>query len=359
MRTQWHNMLKATALVASCAALFACGGGGGGGTTPPPTTVTFTSTCPGGTTKTSSVSQADADAQCATPASVVSVVPAATYSAGSEELAAYTLLNAERARCGFGLLAQNSQLDASARASADWLTFNNYNGHIQVAGTPGFTGITAQDRNATAGYSSSNAWESWSDVSGTNSKAGEGQLGVRGLLIAPYHVASMLSDAKDVGVSIRNANDSASTYSPRVVSMFELSYKDASGPQVLDASAVVTFPCEGSTGVQPALTGEDPNPVPGRNLATAPLGSSLYIAVRRNNTLVISSASLVKVATGSPVTLRAVVSAGNDPHGLYRSHEAYIAPDAPLSANSSYQATVTGTNNGVAFSRTFTFATGS
>jgi hypothetical protein len=358
MRTQWLNLLKAAALGASCAALFACGGGGAGETTPTGTTVTFKSICAGGATKTSIVSQADADAQCAAPASVVTSIPAATYFAGSEELAAYTLLNSERARCGFGLLVQNGQLDASARASADWLTLNNYNGHIQVSGTPGFTGVTNQDRNATAGYVSSNSWESWADVSGTNAKTGEGQLGVRGLLIAPYHMASMLSDAKDVGVSIRNATDSASTYGPRVISMFELSYKDSNGPQVLDASAVVTFPCDGSTQVQPALTGEDPNPVPGRNLASAPLGSSLYIAVRRNNTLVVSSASLVKVATGAPVVLRPVVSAGNDPYGLYRSHEAYIAPEAPLSANSTYQATVTGTNNGVAFSRTFSFTTG-
>jgi uncharacterized protein YkwD len=357
MTHQRQSLFRIAAIASCCAALFACGGGGGGGTTPV-TTTTFTAACPGGATKTSTVSQADADAQCASAASIVTSVPASTYAAGSEELAAYTLLNAERARCGFGLLAQNGQLDTSARASADWLQINNYNGHIQVAGTPGFTGVTNRDRNAAAGYTSSNAWESWADVSGTNARAGEGQRGVRGLLIAPYHMPAMLSDAKDVGVSIRSATDSSSTNGPRVITMVELAYKDADGPQVLESQAVVTFPCDGSTGVQPSLTGEDPNPVPGRNLATSPLGSSIYIAVRRNNTLVITSASLTKVSTGTPVALRATVGYGNDPYGQYRSHEAYIAPDAPLSPNSSYQATLTGTNNGVAFSRTFTFTTG-
>ncbi len=358
MRTQWHNMLKTAALGASCVALFACGGGGGG-TTPAPTPTTFTAVCSGGASKTSTVSQTDADAQCPAPSTLVGSVPAATYIAGSEELAAFSLLNAERSRCGFGLVAQNSQLDTSARSSADWLTANNYGGHIQAAGTPGFTGVTSQDRNAAAGYSSSNARESYTDVSGTNSKTGEGQRSVRDLLVAPYHMTAMLSDSRDVGVAVRNATDSASVYGPRVISMFEFSSKDSAGPQSLDSTAVATYPCDGSVGVARELTGEEPNPVPGRNLAASPLGTSLYIAVRRNNVLIISSATLIRVVGGAAVALRPVVTSSNDPYGTFRTHEAYIAADVPLSANTAYQAIVTGTNNGLAFSRSFTFTTGS
>lgn len=357
MRPRWHNLLKAAALGASCAALFACGGGGGG-TAPTATTTTFTSTCSSGGTKSSTVSQADADAQCPLPSTIVGAVPAATYSAGSEELAAFTLLNAERSRCGFGLVAQNSQLDISARSSADWLTANNYGGHIQAAGTLGFTGVTSQDRNAAAGSSSSNARESYTDVSGTNSKTGEGQRSIRDLLVAPYHMIAMLSDSRDVGVAVRNATDTASVFGPRVISMFEFSSKDSAGPQALDSTAVATYPCNGSSGVAHSLTGEEPNPVPGRNLATSPLGTSLYIAVRRNNVLIVSSATLIKVTGGATMTLRPVVTSGNDPYSTFGAHEAYIAADTPLSSNTAYQVTVTGTNNGLPFSRTFTFTTG-
>lgn len=357
MRTQWQNCLKIAAVGAACAALFGCGGGGSGptaATTPP----NFTANCAGGVTKTSSVSQADADAQCAASSSIVGSIPVATYLAGSEELTGFTLLNSERSRCGFGQLAQSAQLDASAKASADWLQVNHYTGHIHVTGTPGFTGVTAQDRNASAGYSSTQYAEAFADATGTNAKTGYGQISVRGLLVAPYHMSSILGDAREVGVSIRNATDSASSYGPRVVSMYELASKDSAGPQLADPSAVMTYPCDGSTGVQPYLTGEDPNPVPGRNLSTSPLGTSLYIAVRRNSPLVIASASLTKIGDGTVVALRPAITWNNDPASLYRSHEAYIAADAPLDSNTVYQATVTGTNNGVAFSRTFTFTTG-
>ncbi len=358
MRTQWHNLLKAAALGASCAALFACGGGGGG-TTPTATTVTFTSTCAGGATKTSTVSQADADSQCPTPSSIVGAVPASSYTAGSEELAGYSLINAERGRCGFGLLAQNTQLDASAKNSADWLQVNHYSGHVQAAGTPGFTGVTSRDRNSSAGYNSALYGEVLTDAVGSNTKAGSGELSVRYLLVAPYHMSTLLGDFRDVGVSIRNATDSGSTFGPRVISMYELGSQDSVGPQLADSSAVMTYPCDGSAGVRRALTGEDPNPVPGRDLSASPLGTSLYIAVRKGNALVISSAALIKVAGGVPVTLRPVITWNNDPHGEYRSHEAYVAADAPLDPSTAYQATITGTNNGVAFSRTFTFTTGS
>jgi uncharacterized protein YkwD len=341
----------------------ACGGGGGGTTTPTATptvtAITFTASCSAGVTKTSAVSQADADAQCPATSSIVGAVPATSYAGVSEELSAFTLLNSERAQCGFGLLAQNAQLDASAKGSADWQTLNNYGGHVQVAGTPGFTGVTAGDRNTAAGYTALYYAESYEDVTGTNFKAGAAPPGVRDLLTAPYHLNAMMSDARDAGVSVRNSTDSASTHNPRVIMMFEFAHKDADGPQSPDSNSVLTYPCNGSDGAKPALFAEAPNPVQGRDLSRAPLGTPIYIAVRRNNRLVITSASLIKVATDAPVSMRAAVTWNNDPYGEYRSHEAYIAPDVPLSGNSAYQATVTGTNNGVAFSRTFTFTTGS
>lgn len=112
------------------------------------------------------------------------------------------------------------------------------------------------------------------------------------------------------------------------------------------------------------LDNETPNPVLGRDLATNPLGSSVYIAVHEGQTLAITSASMIKVTTGASVALRPAVTSANDPYapcasGCYKSHEAYIAADAPLDANAQYQVTVNGTNDGTAFSRTFSFTTGS
>ena len=80
------------------AALAACGGGGGG------TTTTATPTTP--------VPVANG--------TIVTSVPVATYAAGSDERIAYDYLNAERQKCGFGLLAQDTRLDASAAAHVSY-----------------------------------------------------------------------------------------------------------------------------------------------------------------------------------------------------------------------------------------------
>lgn len=139
------NPIYKLSTLVSVALLVACGGGGGGGTastptpnptptpTPTPTPVVVTS-------------------------NIVTSVSTPTYAPVSEELAAFNLLNAERLRCGFGLLAQNPALDTAARGHADWLLINNYTGHYQIAGTTGFTGLTPDDRLVAAGYGTSGSF---------------------------------------------------------------------------------------------------------------------------------------------------------------------------------------------------------
>ncbi|MDO8267177.1 MAG: CAP domain-containing protein [Moraxellaceae bacterium] len=363
--------LHALTITAMATALFGCGGGGGGGdsTTGTPVATSYTATCAGGTTTTSASSVADAAAQCPVVpivSSLVTSVPVATYAALSEELAAFNLLNAERGRCGFGLLAQNTQLDTAAKGHADWQLVNNYRGHYQTTGTQLFTGATPEDRITVAGYgdvSTFSAADEISTVLGTSVNLGMGGNQTRVLLNAPYHMKGLLGNFRDIGIAVRNSVDTASTYGPRVVVQFNLAHKASDGPQQFTSGDVQTYPCEGSRDIKPSLNNETPNPVPGRNLATNPLGSSVYIAVREGQTLAITSTGMINVATGASVLLRPAVTSANDPYapcasGCYKSHEAYIAADAPLDANTKYQVTVSGTNNGTSFSRTFTFTTG-
>ena len=112
------------------------------------------------------------------------------------------------------------------------------------------------------------------------------------------------------------------------------------------------------------LTNETPNPVPVRDLRTSPLGSTIYIAAREDNRIVITSAAMTQAATGEAVVLRAPVTEGNDPYvpcqtGCFESHQAYVVPDPPLQPDTAYSVSVSGTNNGSAFSRNFIFSTGS
>ena len=334
-------VFSATALL-----IAGCGGGGGGDTSTP--------------------------AAAATPAPPVSAAPnrapallASSYAADSEEQGAFNLLNFERERCGFGTLMQNTQLDAAARGHADYQIINNLLTHVQNRATnpAGFTGTSPADRVQAAGYANAGGvTDEIVGYFGTPRKTGLGAEGLRGLLSAPYHLRGLVGGYRDVGISVRNNTDLGIS-SPMVYLQINAAYKASAGPQLLAANSVNTYPCEGSVGVNRQLNNETPNPVPGRDLAVEPLGAVVYIGTREGNRLVIISSSMFEVPTGQLVRLRAPVTAANDPYspcleGCFKEHQAYIAADAPMRANTSYQVSVTGTNNGTPFSRTFTFVTG-
>jgi hypothetical protein len=362
------NSLFTLLAAIAVASLSACGGG----EMPTPSTPAgFSVICTDSATKTSLVSQADAQTQCpalAVNSDIVNAVPSSSYAASSEEIAAYSLLNTERNRCGFGMLTQSLSLDAAAKAHADYQIINSLNSHLEdpQAYPMGFTGVTAEDRVLAKGYTGAGHVVDQFVVFNTSDpaqvKTGFGVRGIRSLLNAPYHVGGILSGMRDAGIAVRTKDDVASG-GRGIFVQIDTAYKTADGGQLFGATDAKTYPCEGSVGVDWKMSGEVPNPVPGRNLVTNPLGSTVYIAVHEGNTLIISNASMTDVTTGSGVTLRKPVTAANDPYapcaeGCYKSHQGYIAADAPLAPNTSYSVVVNGSNNGTPFSRSFMFTTG-
>ena len=337
---------KPAALLAMAALLSACGGGGDSALPP---------------------------AQAAAPVSPnpsLIITPGAppTYAPGSEELAAYSLLNAERGRCGFGLLAVNAPLDAAARSHADYLIINSLNSHLQNATQfpEGFTGTDPAARVRAQGYTDlggvTDEFAFFTSSRPPLSKRGIGVLGIRGLLNAPYHLNGLMTGYRDVGIAVRSNQDTGKGQQGVFVQI-NAAYTASAGPQMLGSSDVQTYPCDGTTGVNRQLTNETPNPVPGRDLRTAPLGSTVYIAVRQGNRLTIISAAMTRADTGEAVTLRKPITSANDPYGpcltgCFGPHQAYVVPDAPLLPDTAYTVMVSGTNNGTAFSRSFTFSTG-
>ena len=366
------TLTKLTLVAAACAiVLSACGGGGGGTTT---TAVTPTPAAP---TPAATVAAPAAPATPTAPvttaptptpltANFVTSVPTPAYPTGSEELAAFNLLNAERTQCGFGKLAQNSQLDAASKAHADYQLRNNVRSHFEsLTQFPlGFTGVNDFERIAFQGYADVGASTDLFNTffGGDGSKTNTGAIGMRTLLSAPYHLTGLVDSYREIGVSVRNGVDVGSSIA-RVILQINPAYKASAGPQLMAASDVLTYPCEGSTGVNRQLLGESPNPVPGRNLAVEPLGTAILVTVREGQTVRITSSSVTKVSTGVPVVMRAAIDNSNDPagpctRGCFQPHQAYVIPDGPLDANSAYNVVVAGTNNGVGFTRSFRFFTG-
>ncbi|MBC7618319.1 MAG: CAP domain-containing protein [Candidatus Saccharibacteria bacterium] len=322
---------------ASAALLVACGGGGGGQTAATP------------------ASPASPAVPLSTAATLVTSVPPASYT--GQAAIASAVWNAERSQCGFGLLSQNPALDGAAAAHASYSVISGTVAHEEISGQPGFTGETPASRIAVKGYAGTGSTVS-EVMTGVNGAilSSAGNYAIRSLLSAPYHLRAMVDSYRDVGMAFGNG----SVGSPFVG---DLGYQTAASPQLIAGSDVKTYPCDGSAGVFPELRSETPNPVPGRDLAINPIGTPVLVRVRDGNTLVVKTTSMVQLSNGAAIPLRPTVTAANDPNrvngiGYIRANEAYFAPDSALAPNSQYQVTVTGTNNGVDFSRTFIFTTG-
>lgn len=292
-------------------------------------------------------------------ANIVTTAPGETYAAASEDESAFNLLNAERARCGYGYLSQDTRIDAAARAHADYQLINWTNSHYETFGNPGFTGQNGGARIGYQGYSWAAYGDNISMKLGSNSKTGYGEKSVRDLLSAPFHSNSLLGFFRDVGFGIRNNVDAGSANSG-AVTQINLAYTSAAGKQEPASDTVLTYPCQGTTGVNYQLRNESPNPVPNRDLWNNPLGHPILMRVKDGQVLSVTSATMTHVATNTSVTLRSVAQTkADDTNGLFRSNEAYVIPDGPLTANATYSVTISGTNAQVPFTKTFTFTTGS
>ena len=322
--------VPALALALCVGVVAGCGGGGGGdgGSTQPE----------GGTSNPPTRNAGDS--------TLVTSVPAPAYAGGSEEFKAFSLLNAERQRCGFGLLRQNAMLDQSARGHAFYQLFNNVAGHFQSASDPYFTGTNPGTRADAAGYNYSMVQENIMDFSGTANLANHGPDSVRGLLSAPYHALSMLRGMLDVGIAVMSSDTTGTTatHGPRIIGQFDSGVLQGSTIQKPDSAAVLTYPCEGSAGVAFELRGESPNPIPGRDLNANPIGQGVMVMVREGQILSVTAVSMVRTLDGAPVTLRAVMTKDNDPNGRIGYNEAVVLPDAPLLPGTQYTVTLSVTN---------------
>jgi uncharacterized protein YkwD len=336
MKTTLINIVYS---IAAAASLAACGGGGG--------------------------AAAPTNPVAATPAplvaTIVANVPTATYVAGGEEAAAFALLNSERQSCGFGLLSQNAKLDQSAGAHAKYLAANgmSFFGHIEIAGLPFFTGVTETNRAVAAGYNApvSAVLAGDFDLTGKWHAADH----VRNLLAAPYHLIGILYAYADVGVG--HAKQASPNLGPTYeTTATNITLGQRAGVNDLDPNQVYTYPCAGSTGVNRILTNETPNPIP-LNLTQAYqlYGTPIAVTVRAGKTLKVTGVVLSPAAGGAPVAT-VIVDQVNDPQ---RSTDirvpgsvAYALPMTPLLPLTAYTSTVTGTSDGAAFTKTFTFTAG-
>jgi len=301
--------------------------------------------------------QAEADA---TPSPLVTEVARPSYAPGSTEWAVFDALNDARAKGNFGLLAQDTRLDAAAAGHGDYMA-QNLGGaisHRQDSARPGFSGATPIDRVRAIGYDTAVAFEAIS--SGTSAK------GCLELLNTVYHLGLLMIGATDVGIAV---NPSAGcVIEPQVPG-------HAQRMQARPAGTVGVYPFPGQHGVpagfMPAT--EMPNPAP--DLGDAVVGPPILVDLTSAapgglapSDIAIGRFALIEAASGKPVEARVLASrsvaarAGAEvelrvDRRLASAGHVFLLPLRPLKSTASYEVEFSASVDGMAVSRRWDFTT--
>lgn len=300
---------------------------------------------------------------------LVTVATPASYAAGSVERGAWNVWMTERATCGFGVLQQDSRLDAASAAHASYLSAYSVAlgrlqvGHDEDAARPGFTGRNGLERATAQGLSTRPvaideilSGEALSRSPGTADRLllneARGATAMRALLGTVYHLTGAVFPGRVGGVGASRA----ASAELEVFEFGSLSAFTGDLPQRLGSRAVASYPCQGAQHVradfQPAT--ESPNPFPDVTDRALRYGTPVYFRADEGSTLAVSSASITRQSDGAALAFRSLTM-GNDPAGQLGRHEFFMVPIAPLAVGVGYTVTVTGTVDGSAFTKSFTF----
>lgn len=352
---------------ALCFALTGCGGGGGG-------------TATDGGSPNNSGSGTGSDTSNNTAELVANVAPA-SYSGdyATEKAAVFALLNTYRSQCGFGMLAQNNQLDQAAQNHAAYAAVYD-EGHGETIGRNGFTGSSPGERFNYVNY----AWSASEEILGTqawgqflapnlnNSFAllSASQLGatsnLKALLNAPYHMIGALSMNRDVGIGI------ASSPVPNIADynfkQLNINLGTAQGQerQRIASDSISTFPCNGTTGLNPVFAGEVPDPFPDVNRHATPYGQPVYVMTAAGSTVTLDGVRSTITPRGGVALPTRLLTQANDPNARLASNQVFLMPTIRLADNTTYDVVLNGTlstlvtdaNPTGSWSRSFTFYTG-
>lgn len=325
---KWFTTLSLAAVLA------ACGGGGDGGTS------SATDGSSGGTSGSSSQT-------------VTGTVATPQYAANSAQIAAFNLLNSYRTQCGFPALQENTVLDQAAQNHAKYMGLNNAVSDTETSGSTGFTGTSYQARAVAAGFPNTSNTGGVSSVystltsSFTSTQAGQNLM--YSWLAGVYHLGTVVFPITTIGIG---------EYENTVVSG-GYNWTQAWGTLTLSnpqsqalSNGPLTFPCAGVTGVPYKSTAESPTPP---NVSGSGWGTPIVVMGNSSDTIVLQSAS-VTGPSGS-VALQ-ILNSTTDPNKQIQPYQAVAYPTSPLLPNTQYSVTLTGTVNGTAYSRNFTFTTG-
>ena len=209
---------------------------------------TFTLSCSGaGASGTNSVSIADTHI----PGDVDTLGSA--YAPGSRELAAFQRVNAVRSQCGFPEFTQNTILDKASANHANYMEALGDTTDAETVGKPGYTGGDYFTRAVAQGWLSSAG-----GVGGESGGEGVGQSNAlaglseaNGYLTGVYHAIGVLWPTTSWGVGFSNV---------AATDHFIFDAFSFGGGNVQLKNVPLTYPCDGSTGMEFEGLNESPTP---------------------------------------------------------------------------------------------------
>jgi uncharacterized protein YkwD len=285
-----------------------------------------------------------ASADTASTPSLVSAKDSSTPRlSGDTAIDGLNWINYRRRQVGVQTLTSNFRLEAAAQGQSNYLQINKVVTHVQSVGYPGFTGVTLADRLSAAGFGFSQTGHAFGEViaaTGTNS----GFNAADELITAIYHRFVILEPmSKDVGAAADEAVD-GSTYFTADVAADGLN-------QGLGSGKFVTYPVANQELVPTFFNndGETPNPVPSRHQVGFPI--SIHADL-------VSTVSVqhftVQPRGGLPLPVQLMTNA-SDPNTPISA--AAIIPLDVLAAATTYDVAFTGSVDGTAVNRSWTFTT--
>jgi uncharacterized protein YkwD len=290
------------------------------------------------------------------PMDAVLAVPA-PMGYDADRLAAFDRLNAIRLSAGLGMLAQQPLMDRAAQAHADWEIANDTYGHVEMAGTPGFTGAHWWDRDEAIGYAPVGGGE----VAASGYAAVDA---VNAFVNVAYHRVAVLEiEPVDVGIG-RSSQSTSNVRRPVVVDIAVPQGDPVRGQGQLAQTlvrGVVVWPVDGAANVSTHMGDEAPNPVPGADVLA--LGTPASITVARSRTIQVTTFSLTNTATGAAVPAHLLTHL-TDINGLVPVSYLAVIPLAPLDADAAYTAAFEGSilepdsNTPTPLVRVWNFSTG-
>jgi uncharacterized protein YkwD len=315
-----HRWQSTGAALLAALVLAACGGGGSGGANPTPVIPTPV-----------------------TPVVPPPAEPGSPALTGNTATDGLNWLNFRRQQAGLSVLTRNSLIDAAATGHSNYQSLNTVT-HVQEVGKPGFTGAQLLDRLQAVGYATPSYFYG-EVISASNSTSGTYL--AEELITAIYHRFAIFEPRfKEIGAG------SATKTGGYTIFTNNFAANNGYGPGI-GRGNIVTWPGDGKTGIVTNFFSdyEAPDPVDGVN----EVGYPISVHADADVTLTVTGFS-VKPRGGANLAVK-LLSFAADPGKTTTHSAAAIVPMTVLAAATVYDVTFSGTADGSAITKSWSFTT--